>query len=267
MTLLNEITIRERWHSKGFQPDIGLHLFQSIDSTNQYLKTLPKQHPIEICCAQMQTQGRGRLNRPWYSPDADNIYCSGRWYFPQDIASLSSLSLVVSMAIMRCLLQWHISTDIAIKWPNDLLWQHKKLCGILIESYQDPCGALAVIIGIGLNVNIKPDDLAWKNALTRPWCSLYEIVGHPIDRDRLLADLIIQLDQDIHQFIRSGFTPFYPIWQRWDYLQGKQITLTQPTGQLAGIAQGITDKGQLIIIDAAQQTHFVSSGEASITEF
>ncbi len=268
MPLLDSRLIQQQLIRKGFAEPFGLHMFATIDSTNQYFKTLPKHHPIEVCFAEMQTQGRGRLNREWYSPNAENIYCSMRRYVNYSASSrLSGLSLVTAIAIMNTLTTWKISDHIRIKWPNDIVWQNKKLGGVLIESYQDSNETLAIIIGIGLNVNIQPDDPLWHSKIQRPWCSLLEITGHPIDRNLFLADLMIQLDRDIGQFLSEGFLPFKRAWDHWDYLRGKEITLLQINKNFTGIAEGITHNGALIIKDDSQHTHVFSSGEVTIRAF
>ena len=268
MPLLDDTQIAQQLRRQRFPEPFGLHVFSTIDSTNHYLKTLSKQYPIDLCCAEMQTRGRGRLNREWYSPNAENIYCSMRRYIDKTaVATLSALSLVTAIAMMQTLTTWQISDNIAIKWPNDIVWQHKKLGGILIESFQDPGGDVALIIGMGLNVNIQPDDPLWQSKIQRPWCSLYEITGQPIDRNPLLADILLQLNHSIEQFLAEGFLPFQQAWNRWDYLRGKHITLVQFDNTLTGIAQGVTEKGELIILDETHHTHVISSGEATIRAF
>ena len=268
MPLLDSRHIQQQLRRKGLPEPFGLHLFASIDSTNQYLKTLPKHHPIEVCVAEMQTQGRGRLNREWYSPNAENIYCSMRRYVNDSAHSrLSGLSLVTAIAIMNTLTTWKISDNIGIKWPNDIVWQNKKLGGVLIESYHDSNETLAIIIGIGLNVNIPPDDPIWHSKIQRPWCSLFEITGHPIDRNLFLADLMTQLDRDIAEFLSEGLLPFKEAWDRWDYLRGKEITLLQFNKDITGTAEGITHNGALIVTDDRQHSHVFSSGEVTIRAF
>jgi BirA family biotin operon repressor/biotin-[acetyl-CoA-carboxylase] ligase len=271
MSLLDSGLIQQQLISNGFPEPFGLHILETINSTNDYLKTRPKHHPIEICCAETQTQGRGRMNRQWHSPNAENIYCSVRRYVsPQVIPRLSGLSLVTAIAIMDTLTSWQINDGVGIKWPNDIVWQNKKLGGVLIESYQDPAGNnenLAIIIGIGLNVNIQAQNPLWRSKVSRPWCSLFDITGHAIDRNLLLADLMIRLDRHIQQFLSDGLLAFKRAWERWDYLRGKEITLSQFDKIVTGISEGITQDGELIIVDDEQHMHVFSSGETTIRMF
>src|SRR3990167_1780942 len=134
--MLNALTIKQHLKKLNVNIPLQLHLFDSIDSTNRFLKDLIPNNGIDVCCAESQTHGRGRFGRTWYSPFGENIYFSIRWHFNRPFSQLSGLSLVVSMAIMAVLQDLNIQ-GVQIKWPNDLLWQDKKLCGSLIEALNE----------------------------------------------------------------------------------------------------------------------------------
>ncbi|HVT62300.1 MAG TPA: biotin--[acetyl-CoA-carboxylase] ligase [Legionellaceae bacterium] len=261
--LLNEDCIRQQLKELKVQPSVGLHILSTIDSTNRYLKDISWTYPLELCCAEEQTQGRGRFQRAWSSPNKGNLYCSLGLSIPQSISNVSALSLIVGIAIKQSLEQMDIKADIRLKWPNDLLWQGKKLCGVLIESISFQ-KELRIIIGIGLNVNIDPKEKKAMNLPNNSWCSLYEMTGQIFDRNRLLALLLRQINNDINQFTQHGLQPFLDRWQKWDYLQGKKIIVTQSNECIQGMAQGINAFGQLIVIDDTQKIHYIASGEASI---
>ena len=233
---------------------------ESIDSTNRFLKELPLSNAIEACCAETQTHGRGRFGRQWHSPFGKNIYFSIRWHFDCDFAQLSGLSIVVSLAVLATLNHMNIH-DVSIKWPNDLIWENKKLCGSLIEVIGERNTGVDVVIGIGLNVNSSINELA---LLNRPCCSLYEITGSQWDRNTLITQLIIDLAQHLQQFTTEGFSSFINHWQQTDYLYGQRITVSQPTGYLSGTSNGVNQAGQLILMDEAGVTHFLSSGDTSL---
>lgn len=180
LILLDSNEITKQLHSEGFSQPFNLHLFTSIDSTNRYLKDLPSSPAVEICCTEMQTQGRGRFGRHWHSPFGENIYCSARWSFNCDLSRLAGLSLVSSLAVVAFLNTLSNSKDIKIKWPNDILWGNKKLCGSLIEILAESNSSAQVIIGIGLNVNTDTENHPLPD---KPWCSLYEIFKQPYDRN------------------------------------------------------------------------------------
>ncbi|CEK10263.1 biotin--[acetyl-CoA-carboxylase] ligase [Legionella hackeliae] len=261
--LLNEETIQQQLKIRGFKKPLHFHLFPTIDSTNQFLKNLPSSSLLEICCSEMQTHGRGRFGRHWVSPFGENIYCSTRWELNCDLSQLSGLSLVVGIAILSSLKDSGIHEEILLKWPNDLLWKDKKLCGILIEITAETHANSQVIIGIGLNVNTATN---FHPLPEKPWCSLYEITGQYHDRNRLLANLIYQLHRYVDKFLHTGFASFTDEWRKVDYLFGKSITVLQPTGSIQGSACGVNKLGQLCLVDEQGTIHYLSFGDTSLSE-
>jgi biotin-[acetyl-CoA-carboxylase] ligase BirA-like protein len=235
---------------------IKLHIFDSIDSTNRFLKELAPSKLIDICCAETQTGGYGRFGRHWHSPYAENIYCSIRWPLGDNRERLSGLSLVLSLAILAALKKFEIHVDIRIKWPNDIYWTNKKLCGSLIEIT-----ASDIIIGIGLNVN----SITSTQALPKDsWCSLREISGRFLDRNLIIAGLLNDVGGFLKEFFLLGLAPFIPMWNKVDYLQGQRVQVSSLKGQLEGTAQGIDSFGQLILVDQSGATHYLSAGDASL---
>jgi BirA family biotin operon repressor/biotin-[acetyl-CoA-carboxylase] ligase len=264
MFLLDESIIRQVLSRRGFNQSIHFHLYGSLGSTNQFLKEVESNTPLTICCAEMQTQGRGRFGRQWISPFGENIYFSSRWELNCCLSQLSGLSLVVGLAILASLKDSQIDESIQLKWPNDLLWENKKLGGILIEVIAESNGHAQVIIGIGLNVNtathLSPQP-------EKPWCSLYEITGKLQDRNSLVAHLIYQLNLYMKQFLQTGFAAFMRDWRCVDYLYNKFITVTKPTGTVHGKALGINEQGQLCLKDEEGQVHHLSCGDTSVKAF
>lgn len=257
MLLLNKSAIHHHLSTLSFPHPIVIHQLQSIDSTNQFLKDLPPSHTIELCCAETQTNGRGRLGRTWHSPFAENIYCSIRLPATHQLNRLAGLSLVVSIAVIATLNQLGIHDTIKIKWPNDLLWNGQKLCGNLIEIASDS----SVVIGIGLNVNSITQNHSLPD---KPWCSLYEITHQIWDRNLLIAHLLSQLDHHIQQLIHHRLQSFLPTWQRLDYLLGHKITVSHHSKIVTGLALGIDTTGQLLLKDASDIIHHLSSGDTTL---
>lgn len=261
---LNENNLRQYLKQAGFQDKIELIVLDSVDSTNRYLKDLTTGENIVLCCAEMQTQGRGRFQRTWFSPKAENIYCSLRWHFPHPSNALATLSLVISLAILQTLKSLAIAQDISIKWPNDLLWQDKKLCGILVETMQHPVAGIYVIIGIGLNVNSDTHAHHSEQAPLKPWCSLYDMTQKTLDRNSLIAQLFIHIQRYITLFKTDGLAPFLPEWHAADYLQGKTVEILQGNHIIQGVAQGINAQGELLVVDQDQRQWDIASGEATL---
>jgi len=240
---------------------LKLHIFDTIDSTNNFLKNLPISNTLDICCAETQTIGRGRFNRSWYSPWGENIYLSIRWPISCTIKKLSALSLVISLSVITALKQLGINDNILIKWPNDLMWQDKKLSGNLIEITHNHSH---VIIGIGLNVNSNSNDNT-HTVIDQPWCSLSDITGQHFDRNNIIAAIIATLHHTLPQFMTTGFMQFMQEWNNLDYLKDRMITISNNNAQpIVGTAMGVNDTGQLLIQDKLNITHVCISGETSV---
>jgi BirA family transcriptional regulator, biotin operon repressor / biotin---[acetyl-CoA-carboxylase] ligase len=258
---LTETAIRQAL-TPTLNQELTFHLFASLDSTNRFLKTQPTSTSLSCCISEAQTMGRGRFGRHWHSPFGENIYCSFAWHSDGDPSHLSGLSLVVSLAI-HATLKPYTTSSIAIKWPNDLLWHDKKLAGTLIEMTAESHGGTDLIIGIGLNINTQTQD---DKTLERPWCSLRDIVGHSLDRNILIAELIIQLNQHLNRFNQAGFSDFHEQWDTYDYLKQRMVTLTKPSGTLTGKVLGVNDAGYLLLKDEHGITHTLSSGDTSLAQ-
>lgn len=259
--LLNEDSINSQLQRRAFAPSFKLHLFAHINSTNTYLTNLPFNQVLDICCAEAQTQGKGRFNRHWLSPFGENIYCSSRWNLNCDVSKLSGLSLIASLAIVASLKEFMPTEEIKIKWPNDILWKGKKLCGTLIEIQAESNANTQVILGVGINVNT---DTQSKPLEGKPWCSMYEIANQFYDRNLIIASLLYHLNDYLSRFLVHDLELFMDEWQHFDYLYGQSIQVTQALKTISGKACGIDSKGYLILMDEQGTHHVLSSGDTSL---
>lgn len=257
--MLNTDTVYTLLQQNNSQTPYKLHFYDSLDSTNTKIKSLPAEDNILVCCAETQTSGRGRFGRTWHSPVGENIYCSVKWPFSKPVSHLSGLSLVIALAVIATLQELGFHQDIGIKWPNDILWQGKKLAGILIET--QGVKDLQVIIGIGMNINTDTE----KNSLSdKEWTSLFSMSGEKIDRNIVLAFLLGQLEKYIPVFIEQGLQPFLADFAQFDWLCGKSVHLLHNNKSLQGTALGLHNNGALLLKDAQGHIHQIASGEASL---
>lgn len=259
MNPLHEAQIRDHIHDVSFNDQLEFHVLKTIGSTNQYLKEITPTENMVICCAETQTQGRGRFGRSWHSPWGENIYCSVRIPVHGDLTQLSGLSLVVSLSVIETLRALYPEEAFKIKWPNDVLWQQKKLSGCLIELMTAHNANPYVIMGIGINVNATI-------ANDTPWCSLRDITGQLHDRNKILGRLIPNLHQAIQSLWSQGFTTFSEQWQGVDALMGHAINVFTLNEHLNGRANGVDAQGRLMLVDEKGQPHYLSAGEASLTQ-
>ena len=143
---------------KGLNPEnIDFYLLKTVDSTNTFAKENPSEKEYLVVISEEQTSGRGRQGREWYSPNSGNIYMSIRFKDKND----SPLSLVVGLLISEAMDSTSgKKLNVGLKWPNDLLIDNKKICGILIESEVNE-DDVEYIVGIGINYSLPKKESWW----------------------------------------------------------------------------------------------------------
>jgi BirA family biotin operon repressor/biotin-[acetyl-CoA-carboxylase] ligase len=238
---------------------INLQIFDELDSTNQYLVNHQSQLPSgTIVFAEHQTQGRGRRQKKWLSPFGANLYCSILYHVDKDPSELNGLSLATGVAVTHTLENYGIP-NVQLKWPNDILWQNKKISGILIEMSAETNSRSQVIIGIGLNVSMPSN-----SDIDQEWIDVATITGQKPERNRLAAYLIIEVVEMLQRFQQKGLSNFIQHWKMLDAYFDKAVTLQTPTQQFNGIAKGINQRGEFILLeDNNKERHFMH-GEVSL---
>ena len=241
-----------------------ISLFKQVSSTNECLKRTNSIQLVNICLAEMQTQGKGRFQHSWYSPFGKNIYLSLKYplnTLNKDMNKFSSLSLVCGLAVCKAIEEkCKLIQPLFIKWPNDIICEDKKLAGILIEIEVDKAGFCSTIIGIGLNVNMEYDE----DKITQRWISLKNLTTTYQDRNPLCAALINHLIDYVSIFEKQYLNNFLGIWKAKDYLLNKPIRLKLGHHILQGKGFGINKQGHLVInlSDGSQRTF--SAGDATL---
>lgn len=239
---------------------IMLHVFESLPSTSDYLQTSKKSKAIQICLAEQQTSGRGRFDREWFSPFAKNIYFSCLYPFQKDISELAGLSLVVGLSIVRTLKELGIDKQLAVKWPNDIIYKEQKLSGNLIAIQAEAHNNCFAIIGIGINVNMLGANIS------QPWTSMQKILGHYVDRNVVCATLIKNLLSYLQQFNQQGFAAFTKEWMQADCLMGKAIGLKNLDNTINGEVVGVNEQGCLLLKLSNGKVQAFSSGDTSVVK-
>ncbi len=196
-----------------------------------------------VLAAESQTRGRGRRGRDWHSSPGGALTFSILWRFDQGAGFLSGLSLVVGIALARVLRKYG-AADVMLKWPNDLLWRHLKLAGILIELAGEVMGPTVAVIGIGINLRL-PESV--KARIDQPVVDLAKI-GVAEDRNNLFAELLGELDSMLRKFSAEGFASFREEWDRLHAYQDKMVRVRMPDkSEIEGRVQGVGDDGALLL--------------------
>jgi BirA family biotin operon repressor/biotin-[acetyl-CoA-carboxylase] ligase len=264
--LLNEKTIREALPGAALDLIDRADVLLSIDSTNRYVtdNAVATAGRGQVCLAELQTAGRGRRGRSWIAPFGSGICLSIGWQFAEVPPTFSALSLAVGVAAARALQRFG-ATDVSLKWPNDLIWQQRKLGGVLIEMRGESAGPAHVVIGIGLNMRMPA---ATRIALAEQQSTLIADV-HEILRDRtptrnqLAAALIGEIIAMLQTFAFRGFEPFIEEWRALDALSNSPVRVINGAAITLGTARGVDDDGTLLVDVDGDLKRFVS-GEVSL---
>ncbi len=244
----------------------SLEIYGSIESTNTYLldKTPPPAGHMDACLAEFQTQGRGRRQRSWVAPYASGICLSLGWTCEPVPAAVSTLSLVIGVAVRRALAACGVD-EVRLKWPNDIILSGSKLGGVLTELRRGARNTVRIVAGVGINVALPGEVRKMIDRTAKISCTdLTEAAGGPRpDRNRVAAELILALSNAVHEFEQSGFAAFKDEWRQLDVTYGQQVELVDGEESCVGTACGIDDDGALLVNVAGTQRRFLA-GDVSL---
>jgi BirA family biotin operon repressor/biotin-[acetyl-CoA-carboxylase] ligase len=258
--LLDVVRIREALGRDARRVDV--EVVNSIASTNtELLARAAAGAPGGAClAAEIQTAGRGRRGRTWQSSLASSLTFSLLWRFDKGAAQLGGLSLLVGLALVRVLRAQGVSAA-AVKWPNDIVVDHKKLAGILIETQGDMLGPTAAVIGIGINMRLSAIQC---DAIDQPVTDLASQLPSPASRNVLLAALLKELVATLDRFGKEGFAPFHAEWIACHALHGEKVRISHASGEVVdAVVTGLAVDGSLLV-EARGKIEALTSAEISI---
>lgn len=240
---------------------VDLHTCFTTGSTNDLVKEFANNTPggMAFCLAEHQTSGRGRRGRSWASPFGSTISMSMSWRVDEGTASLEGLSLAVGLAVLKAL-EASGTRNLELKWPNDLLWQGRKLSGILLEVHGDPTGECDVIIGIGINIKLSDEQL---ENIGQPAVDLHRACGKAVSRNAVVSNLINTLSHVLDGFAHGGFALFRDQWSDYDACKGKDVAIEAAGRKEKGRSLGVNGQGGLIVKTDSGVKVF-SGGEVSL---
>jgi BirA family biotin operon repressor/biotin-[acetyl-CoA-carboxylase] ligase len=245
---------------KGFTFEV----MGEVDSTNDECARLlasGRQAPFAVF-AQKQTRGRGRFGRVWHSESSGNLYSS--FAFRPRIAPERMQTFTLWMGVTICeLVAKFVPVVPGVKWPNDIVFDGKKAGGMLTEARVDADQIRDLVFGLGLNVNSPSSD--WPSDLGRRAVSLAELAGAEIDLNRLTAALIGRVLLAYERFTEGEhFDTFAELWNKYDVLRGREVTLSEGGRRRRGRVLGVDDGGSLLLRDDRGRTQGFRAGEVTI---
>ena len=228
--------------------NIDFYLLDTFDSTNTFAKEKSLNKDYLVVISEQQIAGRGRQGKEWYSPDAGNIYMTIKFKDKNPAPLSLIIGLLISEAMDSVSGQ---KINAGLKWPNDLLINKKKICGILIESEMN-ADEVEFIVGIGINYSL-PKKESW-------WGEIGELADI-LPREKLMNSIL----QNIINYKENGYKNWKDAWEKRCMHIGielKALSNNQKETDI-GIFNGINEEGKMLL-QTERTLKIISSGECSI---
>ena len=241
-----------------------LELLFEVDSTNTRLAAAAPPPPgtADVCVSELQHAGRGRLGRRWIAPFGGGIAMSLGWTCSDVVRTLPALSLGVGVAVSRALVRAG-AQGIALKWPNDIWFQDRKLGGVLIELRAEAGGPAHVVIGVGINVSLSEQVRGEIEASGTAAAAVTDACKAPPSRNLVAGAILDELLSMLVQYERHGFSAFRDEWTALDGLKDRPAQVAVGGTVILGVARGVDSDGALVLETKGSMQRFVS-GEASL---
>ncbi|HJN54569.1 MAG TPA: biotin--[acetyl-CoA-carboxylase] ligase [Flavobacteriaceae bacterium] len=218
----------------------------AIDSTNNYLKKIIVDEGISdytVVTAKFQTEGKGQLGTKWDSEDSKNLICS---VYKKDINIKAQdqfvISALVSLALIKTLRKANLS-NLHIKWPNDIMSDNKKICGILIENIVKENYIKDSVIGIGLNVN----QTIFNNLPNAT--SIKNLLGTSYSKDEILNDLVKNIEFFFNELEKASINSIFKTYEDALFRINVPSTFKNSKGDIfSGYIKGVTKLGKLKVM-------------------
>lgn len=245
---------------ENFKLKHPIEFFNSVDSTNEKAYDLAKKDCTDktVVISDHQKNGKGRVGRKWSSPKGKNLYFSIVLKPTISPMEAQNITLAAGVALADTITQVCPTINPALKWPNDVLVDGKKIAGILTEMNSESDRVNFIIIGIGVNLNshIKTDSID----VTATAASLKELTGEPINRSLFTATLIKNLDKIYEDFLKGENKKILERWSKYFNLVGETITVKGPPS-ITGKCLGIDENGALLVKTTNGKTEKITFGD------
>jgi len=240
-----------------------VHYYTSLTSTTTVAKELAAGGCPEgtIVLAEEQTGGRGRLGRGWFSPRGQGIWMSLVLRPMVSPLEVSQLTLVTAVALAGALRQF-TSLPVGIKWPNDLLINGKKICGILTEMAGDMDRVKHVTVSMGLNVNIGAGD--FPAPIADLATSLRLEAGSSFPRVAILKAMLKELERQYLAWLDYGFGPLLEQWREMCISLNCPVTVHTLKESWEGWAEDVNESGALLVRTSGGDLRCLNAGEVSL---
>ena len=235
-----------------------LLFLKEVDSTNKYAK----EHILELAdgtlvYADIQTAGRGRMNRSWESNSGDNLYASIVLKPSKELKEFySNFTQYLSLVLVEVFEEYKVYPK--IKWPNDVRINTKKIAGILAETVFEKKELKGIILGFGVNLNCTKEDM---DSIDQLATSLNLELNCKIDREIFLKKVIDKFCLRYNKFIKEGFLLIREEYKKRAEFLNSTVTVRIFDKDISGLAKDITESGALEIVDSNNKKHVLLIGD------
>lgn len=222
--------------------DFSLHSFEVLESTQDYILDNLEELDEGFCVqALKQTKGKGRHGRNWVSPEG-NLYLSFLLKPRFSKRDFGHVALISGLSIVRSLQPY---VQLTLKWPNDILLDSKKVCGILIESFDD-----RLIVGIGLNLKHAPVDVAGT------------LSDYKLDINQTRDNILVHFSKLYKKYHDEGVESIISEWMENSFEIGHKMSVKIDEKEITGFYQGLDKSGYLLLqCDKTNEVLTISSGD------
>jgi BirA family biotin operon repressor/biotin-[acetyl-CoA-carboxylase] ligase len=235
--LLDADLIQYGLKTKWLGKDLRCH--RAVSSTNEVARSMARDcQNGTVILAEVQTQGRGRLCRSWDSPPG-GIWMSLVLKPQMPLAQVFRLNMAASLAVSRSI-QALCGLEAGIKWPNDLLIDERKICGILMDVSAEVDRLEYAVVGLGINANVDVSGFPaeWNST------SLLQEMGREVSRIELIQMILQEIEE---AYEKMGSKEIYEEWRRRSTTLGRQVRITSLEGDLTGEAVDLDEDGALLL--------------------
>lgn len=242
-----------------------IHYYRETDSTNLRAREAAEAGCPEgdIFIADLQTGGRGRRGRSWFSGEGLGIYLSVILRPGITPEQAPAMTLMTAVALTEALREV-TGIPVRIKWPNDILAGKKKLAGILTEMSAQPDAVEYIVAGTGINVHHKPEDIP--EQLQSIATSLYIEKGAHFSRADIIRRFLERFELYYGILLKEGFKALLPAWKEYADITGRRVTITSLHETIYGTVLDVTETGALVLQEDSGVIREVLSGDVSLRE-
>ena len=240
----------------------AIHYVDEVSSTNTLVKQLATEGKPQgtLAVAEFQSQGKGRRGRTWIAPKGKDIFMSLLLRPEIDPTKASMLTLVMGLSVAQTLNQL-LGVKSQIKWPNDIVIEGRKICGILTEMIAGGENVEYVVIGTGINCNAK--EFASEGLVDAT--SLALVCGKDVERMPIIVAVMQQFETNYNEFLKNeDLANLVDDYNQLLINRNSEVRICKADGSFTGVALGINERGELLVKDGNGKIQAIFTGEVSV---